>query len=253
MAIMKCRAKLSTSSPGADIARSLLPRAPAESGRRPLPPPPSTRCGSSRRRRAIPAARSPRRLSGQASRPPPTSPPSTRIASGQSNVHRLFRRRMHRKRVGQRRHAGIKARGAPAAAARPAQARPRIRRDRNGRHRPACRRPARPHWPSHARTHRPPRARSPAGKAAADRASWADMLNVRVRVTPLYCRALLLHWYNYSIAIAKASRGQCQRNGRRKTRRHNGRQPRSILVCSCEDTHAARCGGVARALARAPT
>ena len=80
--------------------------------------------------------------SGQASRPPPTSPPSTRIASGQSIVDRLFRRRMRRKRVGQRGHAGIEARAAPCAAARPAPAPRRTRRDRSGRHRPAFRRPA---------------------------------------------------------------------------------------------------------------
>ena len=83
------------------------------------------------------------RLAGQASRPPPTSPPSTRIASGQANAigfsggawaaaHRRAPPCRHR------------ARAARCAAARPAPARPRIPQGRSARHGPGCRRPPRP-------------------------------------------------------------------------------------------------------------
>ena len=82
-ATIRWRAKLSTSRPQPN-RRSLPPpaRRPAAAG--PARPPPSRRCGSWRRTPASRAARPLSRLAGQPSRPPPTSPPLTKIASGQS-------------------------------------------------------------------------------------------------------------------------------------------------------------------------
>ena len=91
--------------------RSLRPRARRRAAAGPAHPRPARRCGSWRRTPATAAARSRRRRPAIASRTPPTSPPSTRIASGQSKRDRLLRRRMHRQRIGERGRAGID--GAP--------------------------------------------------------------------------------------------------------------------------------------------
>ena len=77
---------------------------------------------------------------GQARRAPPTSPPSMRIASGQSKLIGFSGGACIGERVGKRGQARRKGRAARYAAALPAPARPRIRQDRSGRHRPAYRR-----------------------------------------------------------------------------------------------------------------
>ena len=121
-----------------------------------------------------------RRRRARRAAPPPTRPPSTWIASGQSMVDRLFRRRAARSAHRPAPPCRHRRRGARCAAARPAPARRRTRPDRSGRRRRACRRRAPRRSPWHARRRRRPRASVTRRKAGGRSSAGANGVLMRV-------------------------------------------------------------------------
>ena len=103
---MRWRAKLSTSRPEPSPSKPSSSSAAASGGSARL----AAAHGNGADHRAEHQPRRRRVLLGafgQPIRPPPTSPPSTRIASGQSKAIGRLRRRMHDERIGERGRAGI--------------------------------------------------------------------------------------------------------------------------------------------------
>ena len=148
---------------------------------------------------------------------------------------RLLRRRARDQRVGQRRHAGVER--APRGAQRLVglQHDREFGQDRNGRRKPACPRRARRRSPWRARRRRRPRAASPGETPAAGRAPSQTACSGVFR-TACGPGLALSDWDHYNLARVAASGGwpAALKAGAEMA------EKRTILVCSCEEHHAAR-------------